>query len=74
MDTLAHEYGWTIEQILDMTKDQVFACLDAIANRYGREASAYEKNKNNPPGTVAFEDIDGSPERLAAMGINVVKG
>ena len=74
MDTLAHEYGWTVEQILDMPKDQVFACLDAIANRYGREASAYDKQSKTASGTVDFEDIDGDSQRLAAMGINVVKG
>jgi hypothetical protein len=71
IDTLGHEYGWTVEQILDMPKDQVFACLDAIGNRYGREAAAYEKDKD--PNTVNFADVDGDDAKLQALGINVVK-
>lgn len=74
MDTLAHEYGWSIPTIMDMTREQVFSCLDAIGNRYGREASAYEKNKTKQDGTVDFDDaLHNNPEQLQAMGINVIK-
>jgi hypothetical protein len=71
MDTLGREYGWTVDEILSMPKSQVFACLDAISNRYAREAEAYKKAEGKS-GSSDITDIDEvlrtNPSQLKAFG------
>jgi hypothetical protein len=38
VDSLCSEYGWTIEQVFDCTRDQVHALQDSIASRREVEA------------------------------------
>lgn len=58
-----------------MPKSQVFLCLDAISNRYAREADAYDqagKNKDNKPVTDIDAMIKNNPQQLKALGVTVL--
>lgn len=58
-----------------MPKSQVFACLDAISNRYGREADAYKK-AGDGKGSNNVTDIDAmiknNPQQLRALGATIL--
>lgn len=52
-----------------MTRREVFACLDAIGNRYGREAAVMGNEKDS----TAIDDdaIMNDRGKLEAMGVKV---
>lgn len=55
-----------------MTRREVFACLDAISNRYGREAAAYDKDKKKDEVEVDDDALKNDKARLLGMGVKIV--
>lgn len=58
-----------------MPKSQVFSCLDAISNRYAREADAYDKagkGKGEKPVTDIDAMVKNNPQQLKALGVTIL--
>jgi hypothetical protein len=78
MDLVCSQYGWTIQQVFEHTRQQVMELVDEIVRRKNEDikfqASIHgAKLKNNSGGNKTLdlgEDID----KLSSIGIDVVKG
>ena len=77
IDLFCSEYGWTVEQIFDHTKDQIVLLSKAISKRkeedikfnatiHGAELKKSSSNKNL--------DLEKDIDKLGSLGINVAKG
>lgn len=76
LDLLCSEYGWTVEQIFDHTKDQIMLLVESMMKRkkvdikFQADIHGAEMKSDNSKSV----DIDKDFNKLSGMGINVVKG
>jgi hypothetical protein len=77
MDIVCSQYGWTISEIFEHTREQVMDLVDEITKRKNDEIKfqaaihgAEMKNSGNKKTLDLGDDID----KLSSVGINVVKG
>lgn len=77
MDLVCSQYGWTIHQIFEHTREQVMELVDEITTRKNSEIKfqaaihgAEMKSQGNKKTLDLGDDID----KLGSIGINVAKG
>jgi hypothetical protein len=77
MDLVCSQYGWTVHQIFEHTKEQVMGLVDEITKRKNNEIKfqaaihgAEMKDSGNKKTLDLGDDID----KLSSIGIHVAKG
>jgi len=74
VDLLCSEYGWTIDQVFDHTKDQVAELMKVMMKRISRDLKFQaELHGATMKGGPSDNTVDVGDD-LSKIGINVVKG
>jgi hypothetical protein len=78
MDIICSQYGWTVAQIFEHTRDQIEELVDEIGKRKNEEIKFQAtihgaKLKDSGQGDKAL-DLENDIDKLGSIGINVVKG
>ena len=78
MDMICSQYGWTVAQIFDHTRDQVMELVEAINKRKTEDikfmAAIHGAEMKDSGGGKNTLDLENDIDKLGSIGINVAKG
>ncbi|MEM1672664.1 MAG: hypothetical protein QXW71_00885 [Thermoplasmata archaeon] len=63
IDILAYEYGWTVDEILSLSKEAIKFIVDAILQRRKKEKEYIQKSLESPKGS-SFKNFKESNEEV----------
>ncbi len=77
MDIICSQYGWTVAEIFQHTKDQIMSLVESINKRRNEEikftAAIHGAELKDSKGDKSL-DLENDIDKLGSVGINVVKG
>jgi hypothetical protein len=78
MDLLCSQYGWTVQQVFEHTKDQVMELVNEITKRRNEDikfqAAIHGAEIKDNSGNRKTLDLGDDIDKLSTIGIDVVKG
>jgi hypothetical protein len=77
MDMICSQYGWTVAQVFEHTRDQVMELAEAINKRKNEDikftAAIHGAEMKDSRGKNTL-DLENDIDKLGSIGINVAKG
>ena len=78
MDLVCSQYGWTVHQIFEHTKEQVMELVDEITKRKNEEtkfqAAIHGAEMKGGQGNKKTLDLGDDIDKLSNIGIDVAEG
>jgi hypothetical protein len=77
MDIVCSQYGWTISEIFEHTREQIMDLVDEITKRKNSEIkfqASIHGAEIKDPGNKKTLDLGDDIDKLSSIGINVAKG
>ena len=78
MDTVCSQYGWTIPQIFEHTREQVMELVNEITKRKNEDikfqAAIHGAEMKGSTGNNKTLDLGDDIDKLGSIGIDVAKG
>ncbi len=75
---ICSQYGWTVAQIFEHTRDQVMELSNVIVKRKNEDikfqAAIHGAEMKGSGGKDSALDLESDIDKLGSIGINVVKG
>jgi hypothetical protein len=77
MDIICSQYGWTVAEIFQHTKDQIMVLVESINKRRNEDikftAAIHGAQLKNTRGDKSL-DLENDIDKLGSIGIDVKKG